>query len=140
MKKLPIHQYLPQASQLIYGCMGLGGKWTKTSLTKNDFELAHNIVDQVLCSNINVFDYADIYQFGKAEQVFGQVLKERPELREKIIIQSKCGIRFKDDLGPKRYEFISCLDKTINRQHFKAIKYRISRCTDITSTGSFNGT
>lgn len=104
MKKLPIHQYLPNASQLIYGCMGLGGKWTKTSLTKSDFELAHNIVDQVLRSNINVFDHADIYQFGKAEQVFGQVLKERPELRENIIIQSKCGIRFQDDLGPKRYD------------------------------------
>lgn len=41
---------------------------------------------------------------GKAEQVFGQVLEDRPELRERIILQSKCGIRFGDEAGPKRYD------------------------------------
>jgi len=104
MKNLPIHQYLPNASQLVYGCMGLGGHWTQDPLTKDDFSLAHQVVEQVLSDNINVFDHADIYQFGKAEQVFGQVLKDNPALREQMIIQSKCGIRFQDDNGPKRYD------------------------------------
>jgi len=104
MKKLPIHQYLPHASELVYGCMGLGGKWNQDPLTKKDFTQAHQIVEHVLESNINVFDHADIYQFGKAEQVFGNVLKQDPSLREKMIIQSKCGIRFEDKSGPARYD------------------------------------
>ncbi len=104
MNKLSIHQYLPQASRLVYGCMGLGGGWTSSPLTKADVVQANQVIDAVLEANINVFDHADIYQFGKAEQVFGQVLTQRPELREKMIIQSKCGIRFEDSNGPKRYD------------------------------------
>jgi predicted oxidoreductase len=54
-----------------------------------------------------MFDHADIYAFGKAETVFGQVLKEKPTLRENIIIQSKMGIRFPDEEAgiPARYDF-----------------------------------
>jgi len=104
MKKLPIHQYLPHASELVYGCMGLGGSWNKDPLTQTEFKQAHQVIEHVLDSNINVFDHADIYQFGKAEQVFGRVLKENPSLRENMIIQSKCGIRFEDKNGPARYD------------------------------------
>ncbi|MBU2971993.1 aldo/keto reductase [Pseudoalteromonas sp. C2R02] len=104
MKKLPIHQYLPHASELVYGCMGLGGSWNKDPLTQKDFMQAHQVIEHVLDSQINFFDHADIYQFGKAEQVFGKVLKENPSLRENMIIQSKCGIRFEDKSGPARYD------------------------------------
>jgi len=104
MKKLSIHQYLPNASELVYGCMGLGGNWTQNPLTKEDYSLAHQVIEHVLANNINVFDHADIYQFGKAEQVFGQALKDNPELRDQMIIQSKCGIRLEDANGPKRYD------------------------------------
>ncbi len=42
----------------------------------------------------NFFDHADIYgRGGGCEEAFGRRLKERPDLREKIILQSKCGIR-----------------------------------------------
>lgn len=54
---------------------------------------------------INLFDHADIYTQGKAERVFGQILAERPELRESIFIQSKCGIRFAENGVPGRYDF-----------------------------------
>lgn len=104
MKKLPIHQYLPGASELVYGCMGLGGNWNQDSLSKADIKKAHQVVEHVLEANINVFDHADIYQFGKAEQVFGTILKDNPTLRDEMIIQSKCGIRFEDNSGPKRYD------------------------------------
>jgi predicted oxidoreductase len=42
---------------------------------------------------------------GKAEKVFGHILKKKPELREKIIIQSKCGIRFPQGSAPHRFDF-----------------------------------
>ncbi|WP_322175485.1 aldo/keto reductase [Acutalibacter caecimuris] len=41
----------------------------------------------------NFFDHADIYGGGGSETVFGQVLAQEPGLREKVILQSKCGIR-----------------------------------------------
>jgi predicted oxidoreductase len=43
---------------------------------------------------ITFFDLADVYGYGKAEVALGQVLKASPGLRNKIIIQSKCGDRF----------------------------------------------
>ena len=39
-----------------------------------------------------MFDHADIYGSRKCEQIFGEVLKRNPKIREKMIIQSKCGI------------------------------------------------
>ena len=39
------------------------------------------------------FDHADIYCRGKAEAVFGAALAKSPGLRDRIFIQTKCGIR-----------------------------------------------
>lgn len=40
----------------------------------------------------NFFDHADVYGDGLSEELFGKVLKNSAHLREKMIIQSKCGI------------------------------------------------
>ncbi|WP_246145471.1 aldo/keto reductase [Bacillus rubiinfantis] len=105
--KLPINENGLPASRLIYGCMGLGGGWTKDPIEAKHISQAHEVVEVALDNGINMFDHADIYAFGKAETVFGQVLKENPALREKMIIQSKLGIRFPiEDKGiPARYDF-----------------------------------
>jgi predicted oxidoreductase len=105
--KLPINESGLQASQLIYGCMGLGGGWTQDAIQPEHIKQAHEVVELALEIGINMFDHADIYTFGKAETVFGQVLKEKPALREKMIIQSKLGIRFPDEKKgiPARYDF-----------------------------------
>ncbi|MGR5120502.1 aldo/keto reductase [Vibrio astriarenae] len=105
MQSLPIHRRLPQASQLVYGCMGLGGGWNDNPVSEQDIQQTHQVIDCALEEGINQFDHADIYTFTKAEQAFGQVMKVRPELREQISIQSKCAIRFADEKGPKRYDF-----------------------------------
>ena len=92
-------------SPIVYGCMGLGGGWNQNPVSKQDIKQTHEVIDCALEQGINLFDHADIYTFGKAEQAFGQALTERPELRDKLILQSKCGIRFDDEQGPKRYDF-----------------------------------
>ena len=51
------------------------------------------LVRTALDQGINLFDHADIYGGGKSEELFGQVLKAEPSLREHMYIQSKCGIR-----------------------------------------------
>ncbi|MBS8266459.1 aldo/keto reductase [Mesobacillus boroniphilus] len=87
--------------------MGLGGSWDSSPIESTHVKQAHEAVEAALESGINMFDHADIYTLGKAETVFGQVLKEKPGLREEVIIQSKCGIRFGDQESglPTRYDF-----------------------------------
>ena len=106
-KQVPLANHLENCSSIVFGCMGLGGGWDQNPINKEDLKVAHNAIDAALESGINLFDHADIYTFGKAEQVFGKVLTERSELRQQIFLQSKCGIRFADSSGPKRYDFSS---------------------------------
>ena len=106
MNTVPLAHYLPGVSRLIYGCMGFGGGWDQQPIGKADLDIARAALDAALDAGLNFFDHADIYTRGKAETVFGQLLKERPGLRDKLYIQSKCGIRFADDQGnPGRYDF-----------------------------------
>lgn len=107
MRKLPIHTYGINASQLVLGCMGFGGGWNKEAVTKEHVNQTRAAVEVALENGINMFDHADIYTMGKAEIAFGQVLKETPSLRDDMIIQSKVGIRFADEeLNlPGRYDF-----------------------------------
>ena len=50
------------------------------------------LVETCLNEGINAFDLANIYGGGKCESPIGEVLKARPDLRDKMWIQSKCGI------------------------------------------------
>lgn len=107
MSNIPLASVLPGVSSMAYGCMGLGGGWDKTPVDRSHVNQTRAVLDAALEVGINLFDHADIYTFGKAETAFGRALKEQPELRDKIYIQSKCGIRFDDELGPGRYDFSS---------------------------------
>lgn len=115
MREIPLNKRNIPASQLVLGTMGLGGGWNHNPITEADVKEAHGAVEAALSVGINMFDLADIYTFGKSESVFGQVLKERPELRDQIILQSKVGIRFEDEEGPGRYDFSgSYIRKTVD--------------------------
>ena len=52
-----------------------------------------DLVEAALSIGINTFDLADIYGDGQCEVLLGKVLKRRPDLRDQMWIQSKCGIR-----------------------------------------------
>jgi len=81
-----------QNNCLIYGCMGLGGGWNRDPLTSGDEKTANEAIYAAMEIGIDKFDLADIYAYGKAEEVFGKVLKSNPELRKMITLQSKAGI------------------------------------------------
>ena len=51
------------------------------------------LIGTALELGIDFFDHADIYGGGKCEEVFGNYIASNPSLREKITIQTKCGIR-----------------------------------------------
>ncbi|HSH01009.1 MAG TPA: aldo/keto reductase [Anaerolineae bacterium] len=96
-----------EPTRLGYGCMEIGRRWDDSPLTKEDIDHARTAVHTALNAGINFFDHADIYTMGKSEQAFAHLLKEDPQLRDEIIIQSKCAIRFPNpDKGyPVRYDF-----------------------------------
>ncbi|BCW46490.1 aldo/keto reductase [Arthrobacter sp. StoSoilB5] len=79
--------------RLIYGCMGLGGPWDGTSYGAAEIEQAAAVIEAAQGIGIELFDHADIYRSGKSEAVFGEVLARSQGLREKIQLQTKCGIR-----------------------------------------------
>lgn len=57
-------------------------------------------ISECLDSGLNFFDHADIYGGGLCEINFGKAVKEMGLNREKLIIQSKCGI-----VPGKMYDF-----------------------------------
>ncbi|MGA8790171.1 MAG: aldo/keto reductase [Paenarthrobacter sp.] len=79
--------------RLIYGCMGLGGPWDGTSYGAAEIDQAAAVVEAARGIGIELFDHADIYRSGKSEAVFGEVLVRSQGLRERIQLQTKCGIR-----------------------------------------------
>ncbi len=92
-------------NRLIYGTMGIGGGWTNDILTKNAIEQGTKAIKAALDCGITTFDFANIYQKGKAEKVFGLYLEKHESLREKLFIQSKVGIELYDDPAKNKYNF-----------------------------------
>ncbi|RXZ83345.1 aldo/keto reductase family oxidoreductase [Paenibacillaceae bacterium] len=66
------------------GCMRIN------SLEKAETE---RFVQAALEEGANFFDHADIYGSGACEEIFADAIHMNDDIREKIILQSKCGIR-----------------------------------------------
>jgi hypothetical protein len=77
----------------LYGCMALGGTWDSRPYGRAEIAEAEAAIGAALDSGFTTFDHADIYRHGKAGAVFGEILARSPELRERIVLQTKCGIR-----------------------------------------------
>lgn len=106
MKIMPLEHRGISDSRLALGCMGLGGSWNRAdAYTAEHIRQAEEAVEAALSIGITMYDHADIYTVGKAEAVFGQVLKNQPKLREQIVIQSKVGIQLSDGTLPARFNF-----------------------------------
>lgn len=72
------------ASRIVLGCMRMA------DLSVNEVE---KVIHKSLDMGITLFDHADIYGGGRCEELFGQVLGENKGLRDKMRIQTKCGIK-----------------------------------------------
>lgn len=105
MPVMPLATRGISTSRLILGCMPFGGSWDHAPITPEQVKQAEQAIDAALSIDISMFDHADIYTMGKSETIFGSILKHRPGLREQIVLQSKCGIRFPDGAIPTRFDF-----------------------------------
>lgn len=84
MKRITIGNSALTASEISLGCMRMA------DLSKED---ANKVINTALENGIDFFDHADIYGGGKSEEVFADAIDMNATIREKMILQSKCGIR-----------------------------------------------
>jgi predicted oxidoreductase len=84
MKQIKIANTDMLASEIALGCMRISDM--------TDDEIA-NLIHTAMDEGINFFDHADIYGGGKSEERFSEALDMKPQLREQMILQTKCGIR-----------------------------------------------
>jgi len=78
-------------SRLGYGCASLVD-WDRQPLSADRLTKAESLVKTAYDNGITFFDLADNYAFHNAEIAFGKILRRSPDLRRRIVIQSKCGI------------------------------------------------
>ena len=87
MRYITLGQADKELSEIVLGLMRIEDKSVKE---------VEELVETALSVGINAFDLADIYGCGRCEELLGLVLKNRPDLREEMWIQSKCGIRIEE--------------------------------------------
>jgi predicted oxidoreductase len=96
------------SSRIAYGCWRIGGLADVADLAAEREAAGRLAIRTAFDAGITLFDHADIYNDGRAETVFGKVLKGSPSMRKEILIASKCGIRKAGSPGadsPYRYDF-----------------------------------
>ncbi|MHC1747950.1 MAG: aldo/keto reductase family oxidoreductase [Cellulosilyticaceae bacterium] len=70
--------------EIALGCMRINALSTKE---------AGLLIKTALENGIDFFDHADIYGGGTSEEIFSKALKDEGVKRDKIVLQTKCGIR-----------------------------------------------
>ena len=81
----------------------------------SDVAEATRMVDIALEAGINMFDTADIYSAGLAEEILGQAIKGR---RDRVIISTKGTFSMgagANDVGSSRYHLIRAVDASLRR-------------------------
>lgn len=96
----------------------------------------YNLIKYDLDHGVNFFDVSDIYNDGESERLIGEVLTAHPELREKMFIQTKCGI-VKDKENDITYfdlsykHIIESVDASLKRMNLKYIDSLLLHRPDI---------
>src|SRR5665647_1627313 len=84
MKKMNIAKGEIVASEISLGCYRMCDVTVKKAAA---------IIETALDEGIDFFDHADKYGDGRSEEIFAQAIDMKPSIREKIILQSKCGLK-----------------------------------------------
>ncbi len=91
MRRVRLGQTDLQVSVIAFGTWAFGGDWGAADLQESTDAIHH-----ALELGINLFDTAQGYGFGAAEQLLGEALRERAS-REEVVIATKGGLRMDGD-------------------------------------------
>ena len=81
----------------------------------NDVKAATRLVDVCLGAGISMFDSADTYSTGEAEEILGQAIKSR---RDSVILSTKASHRVgpgPNDIGSSRFHLIRSCEGSLRR-------------------------
>jgi len=96
------------------GTFGGGSEFFK-AWGETDVAEATRLVDICLEAGLNMFDSADIYSGGAAEQILGQAIKGR---RSQVLISTKATFRKgtgPNDVGSSRFHLLQAIDEGLKR-------------------------
>ena len=88
------------------GSGALFSAWGSTDVAQ-----ARRLVDICLDAGLNMFDSADVYSKGAAEEILGEAIKGRP--RDSLIISTKATFRFgegENQVGSSRYHLLRAVE------------------------------
>lgn len=107
MNYLDIKNGPSNASRIILGCMRMPALTVKEAAAQ---------IERAAAEGINFFDHATCYGGGEAEARFGAALKETSLDRERLIIQSKCGLCFeRNEFDWTKDNILSSVDDSLMR-------------------------
>ncbi|MEI6696375.1 MAG: aldo/keto reductase [Bacteroidota bacterium] len=103
-------------SELCFGSMTFGGQgyWEKIGVLA--FDTAKRLVDNAIENGINYFDTADIYSYGKSEEILGKALADKK--RDSLVIATKVRGRMSheiNDVGLSRQHIIKSCEDSLRR-------------------------
>ncbi|MCB9118737.1 MAG: aldo/keto reductase family oxidoreductase [Caldilineaceae bacterium] len=105
MKRIKIANSDLNVSEISLGCMRIAEMSHQEIAT-----LIHTALDE----GIDFFDHADIYGGGQSEERFSAALDMNPALRERMILQTKCGIR-KGSFDFSKEHILNAVDGSLKR-------------------------
>jgi len=113
-RRLGASGFLVPALSLGTGTFGGGNDFFK-AWGSTDADGARRLVDICLDAGLNMFDSADIYSRGLAEQVLGQAIAGR---RDKVIVSTKASFRMADGpnaIGSSRHHLRASVEGSLKR-------------------------
>lgn len=84
MERKKIHKEGPEFSRIITGAW----RWNL------DERHVEQLIQKSLDVGMTTFDHADIYGDHGNEEIFGNVIRKNPSLRQRMEVVTKCGIKF----------------------------------------------
>jgi len=104
-----------EVSVLSFGTMTLGGVGRFAAMGDVQAEEARRHIEICIEAGVNLFDTADIYSFGKSEEVLGQALGER---RKDIVLATKVFVRLEpgtNKAGLSRRHILEACEASLRR-------------------------
>lgn len=95
-----------QVPVMAVGCM---------RINRLDKKEAERFIQTALDLGANFFDHADVYGNGTCEEIFSHAIHMNAAVREKILLQSKCGIRPGVAFDFSKAHILEAVDGTLKR-------------------------
>jgi len=105
MKNVKLPNNEMNASEISLGCMRI------SSMPNQEIS---TLINTAMDAGINFFDHADVYGGGKSEEKFSEALDMNSGLREKMLLQTKVGIR-KGSFDFSKEHILEAVDGSLKR-------------------------